>query len=97
MVSFKEARDETEYKRNAAQAKTEMRSRHRASWGKFVTHLEHETHRTQPKVYKNFKTNEQDSKGNNKNSRLYKRKHFFNTMKNYETQHTQMNNNLNGI
>jgi len=31
MVSFKEARDKTEYKRNPALAKTEVRSRHRAS------------------------------------------------------------------
>jgi hypothetical protein len=31
MVSFKEARDEIEYKRSAALDKTEVRSRHRAS------------------------------------------------------------------
>jgi len=32
MASFKEAGDKTEYKRNAALAKTEMRSGHSASW-----------------------------------------------------------------
>jgi hypothetical protein len=38
MVSFKEARDKIEYKRNAALDKTEVRSRHRVSWDEFVTH-----------------------------------------------------------
>jgi len=55
MVCFKEARDKTEYKINAALAKTEVRSGHRAFWDEFVTHLEHETHQTQPKVYKILK------------------------------------------
>jgi plasmid replication initiation protein len=51
MVSFKEAADKIEYKRNAELATTEV-SRHRASWDKLVTHLEDETYQTQPKVYK---------------------------------------------
>jgi hypothetical protein len=33
-----------EYKRNTTIAKREMRRRQRASWEKFVTHLEHETY-----------------------------------------------------
>jgi hypothetical protein len=41
-----------EYKRNTAIAETEVRRRQRPSWDKFATSLEHETYRTQPKVYK---------------------------------------------
>jgi hypothetical protein len=44
-----------EYKRNTAIDKREVRRRQRASWDKFVTNLEHETHRAQPKVYKILK------------------------------------------
>jgi hypothetical protein len=40
--------------KNTALAKREVR-RHRLSWDKFVTNLEHETYRTQPKVYKILK------------------------------------------
>ena len=52
MISFKEARDKIDYKRKAALAKPEVRRRTRASWDKWFKHLEHETNRTQPKVYK---------------------------------------------
>ena len=41
-----------EYKRNTALAKREVRKRQRPSWDKFVTNLEHDTYRTQPKVHK---------------------------------------------
>jgi hypothetical protein len=36
--------------------------RQRASWDKFVTDLEHETYRTQPKVYTIFKQISKDIK-----------------------------------
>jgi hypothetical protein len=32
-----------------------VRGRHRASWDKFVTNLEHKIYRTEPKVYKILK------------------------------------------
>jgi hypothetical protein len=51
-----------EYKRNTAIVKREVRRKQRASWDKFVTNLEHETYRTQPKVYKIFKTNKERHK-----------------------------------
>jgi hypothetical protein len=54
MVSFKEATDKIKYKRNAELATTEM-SRRIASWDKLVMHVEDETYRTQPKVYKLLK------------------------------------------
>ena len=44
-----------ECKRNRALAKREVRRRQRLSWDKFVTNLEHDTYRTQPKVYKVLK------------------------------------------
>jgi hypothetical protein len=50
-----------EYKRNTATAKREVR-RQRASWDKFVTNLENETYRTQPKVYKILKQISKDIK-----------------------------------
>ena len=43
---------EDKHKRNTALAKREVRRRQRLSWDKFVANLEHETYRTQPKVYK---------------------------------------------
>ena len=39
-----------------------MRRRQRLSWDKFVTNLEQETYRTQPKVYKNLKQISKDVK-----------------------------------
>jgi len=36
--------------------------RHRVSWDKFVTHLEYETYRTQPEVYKILKQISKDLK-----------------------------------
>jgi len=47
--------DKTEHKRNTALAKRKVRRRHRASWDKFVTNLEHKTYRNQPKVQKILK------------------------------------------
>jgi len=51
MASFKDARIQNSTPKNTALSKREM-GRHRVSWDKFVTHLEHETYRTQPEVYK---------------------------------------------
>ena len=50
MVELKKTRRQLEYKRNTALAKREVRKRQRLSWDKFVTSLEHDTYRTQPKV-----------------------------------------------
>jgi len=57
MAEFKETRRQAGIQKNTAPAKTEVRSRQRLSWDKFVTNLDHKTYKTQPKVYKNFKTN----------------------------------------
>jgi hypothetical protein len=51
-LNSKKLEDKMEYKRNTAIAKREVRRRQRASCNKFVTNLEHNTYRTQPKVYK---------------------------------------------
>ena len=51
-LNSKKLEDKLEYKRNTALAKREVRKRQRLSWNKFVTNLEHDTYRTQPKVYK---------------------------------------------
>jgi hypothetical protein len=51
-LNSKKLEDKMEYKRNTAIAKREVRRRQRASCNKFVTTLEHNTYRTQPKVYK---------------------------------------------
>jgi len=53
MAEFKETRRQTGIqKKNTALAKREVRRRQRISWDKFVTNLENETYKTQPKVYK---------------------------------------------
>jgi len=54
--------DKLEYNRTTALAKREVRRRQRLSWDKFVTHLEHETYRTQLKVYKILKQISKDVK-----------------------------------
>jgi len=51
----KKLEDKLEYKRNTALAKREVRKRQRLSWDKFAINLEHDTYRTQPKVYKILK------------------------------------------
>jgi len=53
--------DKPEYKRNTALAKKELR-RKRLFWDKFVTNLENDTYRTQPKVYKILKRISKDVK-----------------------------------
>jgi hypothetical protein len=45
-----------------ALAKRDVRKRQRLSWDKFVTNLEHDTYRTQPKVYKILKQISKDVK-----------------------------------
>jgi len=61
-LDSKKLEDKLEYKRNKALAKREVRRRQRLFWGKFVTNLEHETYRTQPKVYKILKQISKDVK-----------------------------------
>jgi len=56
-MNSKKLEDKLEYKRNTALAKRDVRRRQRLSWYRFFTNLEHETYRTQPKVYKTLKTN----------------------------------------
>ena len=54
-LNSKKLEDKLEHKRNKALAKKEVRRRQRLSWHKFVTDLEHDTYRTQPKIYKILK------------------------------------------
>jgi hypothetical protein len=42
-LASKKLQDKMEYKRNTALAKREVIRRHRASWDKFVTNVEHKT------------------------------------------------------
>ena len=62
MLATKKVEDKIEYKRNTALAKREVRRRHRASWDKLVTHLEHKTHRTRREVYRILKQISKDRK-----------------------------------
>jgi len=39
IISFREAKDKIEYRRNIALTKRGIRRRHRASWDKFVTFI----------------------------------------------------------
>jgi len=61
-MNSKKLEDKLEYKRNTALAKREVRRRQRLSWDNFVTNLEHETYRTQPRVYKILKQISKDVK-----------------------------------
>ena len=61
-MNSKILKDKLEYKRNTALAKGEVRKRQRLFWDKFVTNLEHDTYRTQPKVYKILKQISKDVK-----------------------------------
>jgi hypothetical protein len=54
--------DKLEYKRKTALVKREVKRRQKLSWDKFVTNLEHETYRTQTKVYKILKQISKDVK-----------------------------------
>ena len=54
--------DKLKYKRNTAPAKREVRRRQRLTWDKFVTNLEHDIYRTQPKVHKTLKQISKDVK-----------------------------------
>jgi len=55
LLNSKKLEDNLEYKRNTTLAKREVRRRQRLSWEKFVNNLEHDTYRTQSKVYKILK------------------------------------------
>ena len=56
MAELNKLLDKLKYKRNTAPTnREERRRRQRRSWDKFVTNLEHDTYRTQPKVYKILK------------------------------------------
>jgi len=61
-LNSKKREDKLEYKINKALAIREVRRRQRLSWYKFVTNLEDETYRTQPKVYKILKQISKDVK-----------------------------------
>jgi len=61
-LSSKKLEDKLEYKRNTALAKREVRKRQRLFWDRFVTNLEHDTYRTQTKVYKILKQISKDVK-----------------------------------
>jgi hypothetical protein len=52
MAKFKEARRQNRTQKKHSSTQKEVRRRQRTSWDKFVTNLEHETYRTQPKVCK---------------------------------------------
>jgi len=54
-LNSKKLEDKLDYKRNTALAKREVRRRHRLSWDKFVTNLEHDTYKTQQSL-QNSKT-----------------------------------------
>jgi hypothetical protein len=62
MLPSQKLEDKLEYKRNTALAKREVRRRQRLSWDNFITNLEHETYRTQPKVYRILKHISEDVK-----------------------------------
>jgi len=61
-LNLKKLEDKLEYKRNAALAKTEVKRRQRLSWDKFVINLEHNTYRTQTKLYTILKQISKDVK-----------------------------------
>ena len=50
-LNSKKLEEKLEYKKTAL-AKRKVSGRQRISWDKFVTNLENETYKTQPKVYK---------------------------------------------
>ena len=95
MLASKKLEDKTEYKRNTALAKKEVRRRHTASWDKSVTNLEHEPYRTQPKVHKILKQIRKDINinGYKGNREALMKMYFLNTIKKYGTQQTYMNQN----
>jgi hypothetical protein len=51
-MSTKKVEDRAEYNRRAALVKRKARKLKRESWERFVSHLEHETHKLRPKTYK---------------------------------------------
>jgi hypothetical protein len=55
-------RRQTRIQKKTALAKGSVRKRQKLSWDKFVTNLEHDTYRTQPKVYKILKQISKDLK-----------------------------------
>jgi len=62
LLNSKKLEDKLEYKRNTALTKRQERRRKRLSWDKCFRNLEHETYRTQPKVYKILKHISKDVK-----------------------------------
>jgi len=73
-LNSKKLEDKLEYQRNTALAKTEVRRRQRLSGDKFVTNLEPDTYRTQPKVNTILKQISKDVKQNSTYSRKHKTK-----------------------
>src|SRR5215471_16850574 len=62
MVDFKETRRQSGIQKKHSTSQNRSKRRQRLSWDKFVTNLEHETYRTQPKVYKILKHISKDIK-----------------------------------
>ena len=62
MDEFKETRRQAGIQKKHSTGQKEVRRRQRLSWDKFVTNLEHETYRTQPRVYKILKQISKDVK-----------------------------------
>ena len=61
-MKSKKLEDKLEYQTDTALTEREVRRRQRLSWDKFVTNLEHNTYRAQPKVYKILKQISKDVK-----------------------------------
>ena len=61
-MNSEQLEDKLEYKRNTSLAKREVRRRRRLSSDKFITNLEHDTYKTQLKVYKILKHISKDVK-----------------------------------
>jgi len=67
MAEFKETRRQTGIQKKHSTAHKRSKKKTKTSWDKFTTNLEHETYRTQPKVYKDLK---QISKGVKETARI---------------------------
>jgi hypothetical protein len=61
-LTTKQLEDETDYKRQTAIAKREIRRRHRQSWETFISHLESDLYKVKPKAFKILKYMNQDIK-----------------------------------
>ena len=62
MAEFKETRRQTGIQKKHSTGHMRIKKKTKTSWDIFVTNLEHETYRTQPKVYKILKQISKDVK-----------------------------------